>query len=400
VHNGYFDYNATTPLSPGVSRAICESLHIYGNPSAKYTSARKAKLIVDDARQSLADLLGCGSDRIVFTSGGTESNTLAIQSILSIIENNKLSQHHVITSAIEHPSILQTLQWYQQRYGLQLSLIKPGADGRVSEEDFLAAIRPETCLMSVMAVNNETGVIQPFNEISRIGKNLGIPCHIDAVQAVGKIPLICSATDASTISFSGHKFYGPKGIGGLYYHPSHKLLAMLHGGGQEMSLRSGTENTLGLAGIAKAARECHVEIPQNMVKFSSLREYAIRKLSECNISFTCNGSNDLKHQAQWTLNLSIKGIRAEALSARLDLCHGIAISLGSACSNNKNLQRSHVLLAMGLQPEEVDSAVRISFGRYTTKENIDRLVQAIEQETAYLKGMASNVPGGDAYEDR
>jgi len=388
MSSGYFDYNATTPLSDGVQQAVQEAMQIFANPSARYQKSQQAKQLIQSARFGMGNLLGCAADEILFTSGGTESNNLAIRSVLDRFPSNYLAQQHVITTAMEHPSVLELLRWYQAEYGLQVSYIKPDYEGRVSVEAINAAITAQTCLISLMAINNETGTIQPFEAVAELARQRGIHCHIDAVQAVGKIPLNCHELGVHTLSFSGHKFHSPKGIGGLFCHSGCTLAPLFHGGGQEGGLRSGTENTLGLSGLATAANECYEHLEQQSRHYEKLRRLALDSLRQHQVAFSCNGATSVIHQAPWTLNISLKGIRAEALAARLDLCHNIAVSLGSACNNNKTQRRSHVLTAMGLCEQQIDSAIRISFGRFTLPEDIDHLAAAIASEVQVLLQMA------------
>lgn len=387
---GYFDYNATTPLSDNVQKSVMRAMPLFANPSSKYTFGTNALTVVQEARSNMATLMGCNTDEIYFTSGGTESNNLAIRSVLDRFERPALRHCHVITTAIEHSSILAVLRWYAARFDLQVTYVRPDSQGRVSLESIENEITSRTRLVTAMAVNNETGVIQPYREIAELASRHGIPCHIDAVQAIGKIPWDCSGLAATTVSFSGHKFYSPKGVGGLYCNPYFTVSPLLFGGGQEKGVRNGTENTLGLAGLATSAMECHTGLQQDLEHYECLRSLAFKLLDQCQVKYTCNGSTDPEHQAPWTINISLEGIRAEAIAARLDLCHGIAVSLGSACSNNKVQRRSHVLTAMGLTEQQIDSAIRISFGRFTTEEDINHLVTSIALEAGQLATLASS----------
>ncbi len=387
---GYFDYNATTPLSVGVQESVMRAMPLFANPSSKYSMGTKAQAIVRQARTNMAMLMGCNSDDVYFTSGGTESNNLAIRSVLDRFERSSLRQCHVITTAIEHASVLAVLRWYETKFDLQVTYVSPDHQGRIQLETIEKEITSRTRLVTVMAINNETGVIQPFREIAALASRHGIPCHIDAVQAIGKVPMNCAELAATTVSFSGHKFYSPKGIGGLYCNPYFTLNPFMFGGGQEKGIRSGTENTLGLAGLATGAMECHDGLESELERYRALRMLALNRMEQHEIKFTLNGSAESEYQAPWTINVSIEGVRAEALAARLDLCHDIAVSLGSACSSNKVQQRSHVLVAMGLTSQQIDSAIRISFGRFTTERDINQLVASIALETRQLAGIASS----------
>ncbi|WP_434526163.1 cysteine desulfurase family protein [Photorhabdus asymbiotica] len=380
----YFDYNATTPLSIKAQLAIKDALSIFANPSSHYSLSDMAKNLLIDARSSMASLMGTVPEQILFTSGGTESNNQALSSLLATLPGSDLSAYHVISSSIEHPSVLAPLLWYQQR-GLQLTLIDPDNQGRISVQSIEKNLRPETRLITLMAINNETGVIQPYEAVASLAEEANVYLHIDAVQAIGKLPFNCDKfTGITTVSFSGHKFNGPKGIGGLYHAPGIQLTPLLHGGGQEQGIRSGTENTLGLAGLTVAAKESLNGLKERFNTYKTLRKTLLSLLEHHHVNYLVNGSTNPEFQAPWTLNLSFPGVRAESLASRLDLCHGISLSLGSACSNNKSTQRSHVLVAMGLPDDRIDSAVRISFGYTTSQSDIATLANAIKQETYNL----------------
>ncbi|NRN27340.1 cysteine desulfurase family protein [Photorhabdus heterorhabditis] len=380
----YFDYNATTPLSVKAQLAIKDALSVFANPSSHYSLSNMAKNLLTDARRSMASLMGTVPEHILFTSGGTESNNQALSSLLATLPGSDLSAYHVISSSIEHPSVLAPLLWYQQR-GLQLTLIDPDNQGRISVQSIEKNLRPETRLITLMAINNETGVIQPYEAVASLAKEARVYLHIDAVQAIGKLPFSCDTFDGiTTVSFSGHKFNGPKGIGGLYHAPGIPLNPLLHGGGQEQGIRSGTENTLGLAGLAAAAKESLNGLKERFDTYKTRRETLLSLLEQHHVNYLVNGSTNPEFQAPWTLNLSFPGVRAESLASRLDLCHGVSLSLGSACSNNKSTQRSHVLVAMGLPDDRIDSAVRISFGYTTSQNDIEMLANAIKQETYNL----------------
>ncbi|PHM60731.1 NifS protein [Xenorhabdus stockiae] len=384
----YFDFNATTPLSPKSKIAIKQRLEQFANPSGKYRLSQSLHTLIHDTKESIAQLMGGSAERIIFTSGGTEGNNLALHSVFSQLSVNQLSRYHAICSAIEHSSILEPLRWYQKQ-GLKLTIIDPGKTGRVDQDALCRAITPQTCLIALMVINNETGVIQPYEALASQLKGKGIHLHLDAIQAVGKWPMYCPDDIPLTVTFSGHKFYAPKGIGGLYYSSQVKICPLLHGGGQEQGLRSGTENTLGIAGLAAAAEEACEELIQRLYHCQEMRKYIINQLDISTIKYHLNGETNPEYQAPWTLNISFPGVRAEALANRLDLCHGISVSLGSACSNNSQTpQRSHVLLAMQSPHAYIDSALRISFGHVTERQEIDVLVNALKQEIQNLLAIA------------
>ncbi|MBE8596017.1 cysteine desulfurase family protein [Xenorhabdus sp. BG5] len=384
----YFDFNATTPLSHKTKTAIQGVLDQFANPSGRYRLSQNLVTLIHQAKESIAQLVGGSPERIIFTSGGTESNNLALHSVFSQLPVGQLSRYHAICSAIEHSSILEPLRWYQAQ-GLKLTVIEPSKTGRVDLDTLCRAITPQTCFIALMVINNETGVIQPYDQLASRLKGKGIHLHLDAIQAVGKWPISRFDDIPLTISFSGHKFYAPKGVGGLYYSQQVKINPLLHGGGQEHGLRSGTENTLGIAGLAAAAKEAYEELVQRIDYCREMRTYLLTQLDKLGVNYHVNGEINPEYQAPWTLNVSFPGIRAEALASRLDLCHGISVSLGSACSNNSHSpQRSHVLLAMQSPHDYIDSALRISFGHVTERHEVSVLANALQQETRHLLAIA------------
>ncbi|MCX8648999.1 cysteine desulfurase [Gilliamella sp. B2776] len=386
--NLYFDHNATTPLSNAVKKKMQDAMEYYANPSSHYLLNKIPQEILQNTHQECAKLLDTQSDRIVITSGGTESNNFALKSILSQYSESDLTSIHVISTSIEHPSILEVLYFFEKK-GMQLTLVQPSKEGIISFIDIEKTIQPNTKLISMMAINNETGAIQDYEKVSHLAYEKGILFHVDAVQAVGKIKIPLSKLPGiSTLSFSGHKFNGPKGIGGLFISKNLSLTPLLHGGGQEKGLRSGTENTIGLAGLGMAAKEAESQLDLRNEHYRKLRKALLEKLNLLSVQYVINGNNNLKSQAAWTLNISFDGIRAESLASRLSLLHGISLSLGSACSNNKKNHRSYVLSAMGLSNEQIDSAVRISFGHDTTLQEIDILANAIHIEVCYLLSLS------------
>ncbi|MBD2784608.1 cysteine desulfurase [Xenorhabdus sp. DI] len=384
----YFDFNATTPLSHKSKMAIQGGLDQFANPSSRYRLSNNLITLIHQAKESVAQLVGGSPERIIFTSGGTESNNLALHSVFGQLPAGQLSRYHAISSAIEHSSILEPLRWYQEK-GLQLTIIEPNKTGRIDLDTLCNAITLQTCFIALMAINNETGVVQPFDALASRLKGKGIHLHFDAIQAVGKWPIHSFDDIPLTLSFSGHKFYAPKGIGGLYYSPQVKICPLLHGGGQEQGLRSGTENTLGIAGLAAAATEAHEELARRFDYCQEMRAYLLAQLDKLRVNYHVNGEKTPEYQAPWTLSITFPGIRAEALASRLDLCHGISVSLGSACSNNSQApKRSHVLLAMQVPHDYIDSTLRISFGHVTERQAINALANALQQETQYLLSIA------------
>lgn len=384
----YFDYNATTPISKSVQQAMIEALDLFYNASSNSLPARRSKALLRDAREQVAGLLRCSPDQLCFTSGGSEANNWAIKGALTgfIAEPG-----HVITSAIEHPSVLEPIAYMARVFGFSVTHLAPGSDGRVRVEDFLQAIRPDTQLVSIMFANNETGVIQPVVEIANAASSRGITCHVDAVQAVGKHPVDLSCLKADLLSFSAHKFYGPKGVGGLYLRRPQEFPPLIHGGGQEMGLRAGTENLLSIAGLGRAAADCHAFAEEWASNHRRLKNQLIKRLAELPAPIHFNGTTHPDLAISNTLNFSVEGVRGEALSAMLDAKYGVQVSIGSACSNNKDKKLSHVLQAMGLNEERIQSAVRVSFGRHTSTSDVEWFSEGLASCVGSLMKIASTV---------
>ncbi|MBU2705969.1 cysteine desulfurase [Zooshikella marina] len=386
--NTYFDYNATTPMSETVKLAIIDSLSLFANPSSQYQKSLPVRNLLVSARQAMASLLNCDEAELVFTSGGSEANNLAIKGVLG---NIPPGTGHVVISSIEHPSVLEVIRYFESEKGLAISWIKPDSSGAISASDVQQSLRADTKMVILMAVNNETGTIQPFYEVAELAQQHNIHCHIDGVQAVGKLQLNCHELQAHSLSFASHKFYGPKGIGGLYIRKGCSFSPLIHGGGQESGWRAGTENTLGLAGLAAAAREAKEKFLQWQQQLLYLRGQLIAGLQREIPGILINGTQKSDQVVANTINVSLPGIRAEALAALLDVHHQIAVSIGSACSNNKASRRSHVLQAMGLNNERIDSAVRISIGQFTNEHAINHLIKAISTEYQALLALSMDM---------
>ncbi len=367
THRIYLDHNATTPVAPEVRTVMLEAVELFGNPSSLYTEGRAAQTYLEDARRRIALLLNCTARRIIFTGGGSEANNLAIKGIAF----SSRSKRHIITSAIEHPSVLNTCRWLENQ-GFELSYLAPDHEGVVLPDTLGNAMRNDTLLVTIMTANNETGVIQPVKELAAIAHANGSLFHTDAVQAVGKIPLDVNELDADLLSLSGHKFHAPKGVGALYIKKGILLDALVHGGKQEHSLRAGTENVTGIAGIGKAA-EIALQSLVEMNRIAELRDLLEQKLCEFVPGAQRNG-HTVKRLPN-TLNITLPSIRGESLVLALDQ-HGIACSSGSACRSGSP-DPSHALTAMGLSAEQAHCALRLSLGYENTEEEIDRAIEAI-----------------------
>lgn len=365
----YFDNAATTAVAPQVLDAVLPyfSQH-FGNASSLHRFGLDAKRALDHARTTLGHCLGVDSGEVIFTSGGTEANNLALKGIAALHEQPQ----HLIVSAIEHPSVLQTAQALQ-RAGWQVSYLRVEPDGRVAPDTLKDALRDNTALVSIMTVNNETGVVQPIAELSAISAAHGISFHSDAVQAMGKMPLNLHKSNISLLSLSGHKLYGPKGVGALIVRKGQKLAAQVHGGGQEQKMRAGTENLPAISGMAKAAELAVREQPNVSEHLKNLSEQLIRFVHNRLEGACING--DPAHLIAGIVNISFPGLDSLALVMGLDL-RGFAVSNGSACSSG-NVAPSHVLQAMKVPKLRQQSAVRISFGKSNTTEQLQSLQTAL-----------------------
>jgi len=379
--SGYFDYNATTPVSDDVAQVMKATIDLFANPSGtnKYSAANKD--ILNRSRENVARLLGTEAAKIFFTSGGSEANNWAIKSTL--LQHFK-TPGHIITTAIEHPSVLNTVKYYAEKFGFEVTFVFPEANGAVAIDDIVSTIRPDTQLVSMMHANNETGVIQPVEAIAQITRQRNIKFHVDGVQVIGKRRVNVEKLGIDYLSFSGHKFHGPKGIGGLYVRDIEGFSPLIHGGGQEMGWRSGTENLVAIVGLSKAAEEADSNLDQWDAHNWECKRYLMKLLNKSRINFRFNGLTEYENSISNTLNILIPGARAEALAALMEVKSGIIVSIGSACSNNKTKKLSHVLEAMGMSEREIQGSIRVSFGRFTTLDDIQKFVQSLESCTSQL----------------
>jgi cysteine desulfurase len=390
---GYFDYNATTPMCTEAIQAMTSALQHYGNPSSKYSLAKEGKRALELAREQVAKLVGSDADELVFTSGGTEANNWAIKGSLmarGALRPSSLPPH-IIVSEIEHSSILEIASHLERLFGVEVSRIKPCADGAVSVQAIAQALRDNTQLVSVMMVNNEVGTIQPIAEIARLLRPKGVHFHVDGVQAVGKVLVNAHALGVDTLSFAAHKFHGPKGVGGLYIRKGVSVEPLLHGGGQERGLRGGTEAVPAIAAMGAAAEVARTSLPELVQRLLQLRLKLYQLLSERIADMSINGPQNPDLHAPNTLSLCVHGIRAEAVAALLDQMHGIQVSLGSACSNNKTVSLSHVLVAMGMSEQAIQSTLRVSIGRYTAEDDLVQFADALSAAVRTLRRISNTV---------
>jgi cysteine desulfurase len=376
----YLDNSATTCLDERVLESMLPCFREnFGNASSVHLVGQEARAVVEDARRSIAELLGADTREIVFTSGGTESDNTALW---GIFRSGARPGNHIITTKIEHPAILSTCKSLELS-GAEITYVPVDASGRVDPQAIESAIRKSTILISVMHANNETGVIQPVEEIAEISRKCGIPIHTDAVQSVGKIPTKVRDLNVDLLSMSGHKIHGPKGIGALYIRKGTRIVPFMTGGSQERKRRAGTENVPAIAGLGAAARLAGERLPEMQTRIARLRD---RLEQEARTRIDGVRINGQAARLPNISNLSFDGLEGEAAVIALDL-EGIALSTGSACSSG-SLDPSHVLIAMGLRPEIVQSSLRFSLGYHNTEEEIDRTLQKLETIVQRLRKLS------------
>lgn len=365
----YLDYSATTPLAPEVLEAMQPFLTEYfGNASSIHGFGREAKVAIEAAREKLAVALGAEPQEIVFTSGGTEASNIAILGLAPTFSEPR----HLVTSRVEHPCVLNPCRELEKS-GWQVTYVEPDATGMISVNAVAAALRPDTALISIMFANNEVGTINPIAEIARLAAERKILFHTDAVQAFGKLPIDVRQLPVSLLSLSGHKIYGPKGMGALFVRRGVKLQPILFGGHQERERRAGTENVAGIVGLGKAAELIRGRRDAETARLQRLANDFWKHVQEIFPQATLNGNPAARLPS--VLNLSFPGFESTALLMSLDL-QGIAVSNGSACSAG-SVEISHVLRAMKLPRERAVSALRFSFGKYTTPAEVETTLQAL-----------------------
>jgi cysteine desulfurase len=368
----YLDHNATTPVDPSVREAICECLgSIYGNPSSTHLMGRQAREAVEGARAQVAKLLSCGLEEVYFTSGGTESNNLAIMGTA-----RKHSRGHIITSRIEHPSVLNPVK-HLEAEGFGVTRTGVDGDGRVLVEEVEKAVREDTILITVMHSNNETGVLQPIEELSKVARAKGIPLHTDAAQSVGKVPV--NVQDVDMLTIATHKFYGPKGTGAIYIRNSARPLPILFGAGHEGGMRPGTENVPGIVGLGRACELAMANLEAWASHLAGLKRLLLEELEKTISGIRVNGHETLSLPG--TLNVSIPGVDAVELTWALR--EKVAVSSGSACHAGEK-SPSPVLKAMGLSDEEAMSSVRLSLGKDNTADEIKDAARMISEACRLL----------------
>src|SRR5262245_12500202 len=352
----------------------------FGNPSSVHHFGQQAKAAVDDARSEVAELTGADPSEVLFTSGGTEGDNIAIRGAAEALEPT--GRKHLIASAIEHEAVLNTLKALARR-GWRTTLLPVDQTGIVSPAALQQALADDTVLVSVMHANNEIGTIQPVAELARIAHERGALFHTDAVQSAGKIPVSVKALRVDMLSLSAHKFYGPKGVGALWIRRGLRVLPLLTGGRQERSRRAGTENVPGIVGMGAAARMASGKMEEEAPRLAALRDRLEAGVLHAVPGSTVNGSTDAR--VPNTTNISFDRIEAESLLIALDL-EGIAVSTGSACSSG-TLEPSHVLKAMGLPAHRTQNSLRFSLGLFSTEEEVDRVVEVLPRLVEKLRGL-------------
>ncbi len=377
----YLDYSATTPVKEEVVREMLPFFtERYGNPSSLYSVGLDAKAGLDEARARVAGLINAEPKEIFFTSCGTESDNWVLEGAANAFKNKG---KHIITSRIEHHAIMHTCE-YLEKLGFEITYLDVDSDGFVSPEALEKAIRKDTILVSIMMVNNEIGTIEPIKELAAAAKAHGVLFHTDAVQGLGNVPIDVKDLGVDFLSMSAHKIYGPKGVGALYMRKGVRITNFMHGGAQETKRRAGTENLAGIAGFGKAAELAAANLQQHIEHSTKLRNYFWEQI-EANISgVTLNGSREKRHPGN--LNVSFDYIEGESILLMLD-AFGISISTGSACSS-KSLVPSHVLEAIGISITKMNGTVRFTVGDFTTKEDIDYVVETLVKVVARLRELS------------
>jgi cysteine desulfurase NifS len=347
-----------------------ELLEIFGNPSSIHSEGKRSRKVLEEARRKVAQQVNCTARRLVFTGGGSEACNLAVKGTAFALKDRG---NHIITSSIEHPAVLNACRWLENR-GFRVTYLPVDRTGRIDPGSLTEAIEEETILVSIMLANNETGTIQAIPELARIAKDRGVLFHTDAVQALGKIPLDVEDLGVDILSLSAHKVHGPKGVGALYIRKGVRLESLIHGGGHEGGVRSGTENTPGIAGFGRAVEmvpRC-IEQMRQVKRLRDRLEEGIGKISEA-----CSLNGNREHRLPNTLNLTLPGFRGESIVLEMDK-RGVRFASGSACHSGSP-EPSHALLAMGLTPAEAHCALRFSLGHDTTADDIDRTLALLEE---------------------
>ncbi len=374
----YLDYASTTPIDPKVMKIMLPYLsEKFGNTMSLHSFGQEVKLALDESREKVANLIGAKNAEIVFTGSATESNNLALKGVALA---NKNKGRHIIISSIEHPCILESAKWLKKQ-GFEIDKLKVDKYGLVDQKEVKKLIKKDTILVSIMHANNEIGTIEPIKEIGAICKKKGIFFHTDTAQTLGKIPIDVNKMNIDLLTASSHKMYGPKGVGFLFIREGIRVEPILHGGGQEYGLRSSTVNVAGMVGFAKSCEICQKSMEKEELRLIKLRDKLVSGILK-KVEFSKLNGHPKKRLPN-NINFSFSFIEGEALVIQLDLL-GIAASTGSACSSAK-LEPSHVLLSIGLRPQEAHGSLRLSLGRWTQEAEIDKVLEILPKAVKRLR---------------
>ena len=377
----YADNAATTKMSERAIQTMVSAMdENWGNPSSLYSHGQKAKELLEKAREDVAAVIGASPREILFTSGGSEADNQAIRSVAAL--GRESGKMHIVSTAFEHHAVLHTLEVLRKE-GFDITLLDVHENGLVLPEEVEAAIRQDTCLVTIMYANNEIGTIQPIRRIGDISRSKNVLFHVDAVQAVGHIPVSVVDDRIDLLSASAHKFHGPKGVGFLYAKKGIRLSNLIEGGAQERGKRAGTENVPGIAAMAEALKEAVADMEENSARTAKVRDHLIQGLRRIPHS-ALNG--DESHRLPGNVNFCFEGIEGESLLLLLD-DKGICASSGSACTSG-SLDPSHVLLAIGRVHDVAHGSLRLSIGEDTTQEEADYIIQSVTQVVEYLRGFS------------
>lgn len=383
----YMDNSATSPVDPEVLEEMLPYFNEeFGNASTLYTLGVEAKKAVDKARKQVADLINANVDEITFTSGGSESDNMIIKGV-ALREKQRATEenprNHIITTTIEHPAVLETCK-FLEKFGFEVTYLPVDESGIINLDDLKAAIKESTILITIMHSNNEIGSIQPTKEIGAIARENNVLFHSDAVQSAGKIPVDVEEQNIDLLSISAHKINGPKGVGAVYIKKGVKLEVLIHGGGQEKGLRSGTENVPGIVGLGKAAELANIHLEERMKHNAEIRDALIEKVTSTIKDSYINGS--LENRLPNNIHFRFSGIEGESLILRLDQ-KGINGATGSACSTH-DLKGSHVLAAIGVKPALSHGSLRLSIGPENSIDDVDYIVESINDVVTYLRELS------------
>lgn len=380
----YLDYSATTPVKEEVLKEMIPYFtENFGNPSSLYTIGLEAKAAVEKARGQVAKLINANENEVYFTGCGSEADNWTLFGVANAMKA-KGKGNHIITSRIEHHAILHSCQFLEKN-GFEVTYLDCEKDGTITPESLEAAIREDTILVSVMFVNNEIGTVEPVAKLAEVAHKHGIIFHTDAVQALGNVHIDVKALGIDMMSMSGHKIYGPKGVGALYMRKGIRIPNYLHGGAQEMGKRAGTENLAGIVGFGKAAELAMNNLDKHIAHCSELRNYLIEQIKKNIPDVVVNGN--MEHRHPGNANVTFEYIEGESILLLLDH-FGIAVSTGSACSS-KSLEPSHVLTAIGVPDEMIHGTIRFTVGDFTTKDDIDYVIDCLVKVVSRLREISS-----------